>query len=374
MNSLKTGQSPHAVFSFFSGAGFLDLGFEKSGFEVVFANEISPDFVEGYRHSRTKMRLAHPRYGIACDSIDNHLLSNGSEVLKKRIAEIRAVGQTIGFIGGPPCPDFSVGGKNRGHTGDNGRLSRSYVDLIITQKPDWFIFENVKGLWRTKRHREFFDQLIVELKKRGGYKTKSKLLNSIEFGAPQDRDRIILFGVKSSFMKSGNISFKRFNWNSFTKYPERTAFDFDWPTTCKFGSTPKASSAPHELTVLNWFQKNDVENHPNSQHCFIPRAALPRFKSVDEGDDSKKCFKRLHRYRYSPTACYGNNEVHLHPFLARRISVAEALAVQSLPKEFELPPTMSLSAMFKTIGNGVPFLMAEGIGKTVLNLLNQNEL
>jgi DNA (cytosine-5)-methyltransferase 1 len=73
MNSLKTGQSPHAVFSFFSGAGFLDLGFEKSGFEVVFANEINPDFVEGYRHSRTKMRLAHPRYGIACDSIEEHL-------------------------------------------------------------------------------------------------------------------------------------------------------------------------------------------------------------------------------------------------------------------------------------------------------------
>ncbi len=77
MNSLKTGQSPHAVFSFFSGAGFLDLGFEKSGFEVVFANEISRDFVEGYRHSRTKMRLAHPRYGITSDSIDNHLFKKG---------------------------------------------------------------------------------------------------------------------------------------------------------------------------------------------------------------------------------------------------------------------------------------------------------
>ena len=54
----------HAVFSFFSGAGFLDLGFEKSGFEIVFANEINKDFVEGYQHSREKMSLPLPRFAI----------------------------------------------------------------------------------------------------------------------------------------------------------------------------------------------------------------------------------------------------------------------------------------------------------------------
>jgi hypothetical protein len=50
-------QAAHAVFSFFSGAGFLDLGFEKSGFEIAFANELNAEFVEGYRHSRMKMGL-----------------------------------------------------------------------------------------------------------------------------------------------------------------------------------------------------------------------------------------------------------------------------------------------------------------------------
>ncbi|MBE9201384.1 DNA cytosine methyltransferase [Nodularia sp. LEGE 06071] len=57
-----------------------------------------------------------------------------------------------------------------------------------------------------------------------------------------------------------------------------------------------------------------------------------RFTAIDEGDVSNKSFKRPHRWRYSPTACYGNNEVHLHPYQVRRISVAEALAIQSLPK------------------------------------------
>ena len=93
-------------------------------------------------------------------------------------------------------------------------------------------------------------------------------------------------------------------------------------------------------------------------------------KTFDEGDDSKKCYKRLHRWRYSPTAAYGNNEVHLHPYKARRLSVSEALAIQSLPKEFELPQSISLSAMFKTIGNGVPFVLAQGVAKTLKDFLD----
>lgn len=361
--------SKDAVFSFFSGAGFLDLGFEKSGFEIAFANELNAEFVQGYRHSRAKMGLPLPRYGIACDSIDDHLQPEGAAALKKQIAETRKSGQTVGFIGGPPCPDFSVGGKNRGHTGDNGRLSRSYIDLVLAQKPDWFVFENVKGLWRTKQHREFFDQLVADLAA-AGYQTKSKLLNSIAFGAPQDRDRIILFGARTSFMKKHKVSLENFDWNFAVKHPERSAFDFEWPTTSKFGASPKPTSAPIELTIQYWFTKNDVKSHPNATHCFTPRAALPRFQTISEGDDSKKCFKRLHRHRYSPTACYGNNEVHLHPFEARRISVAEALAIQSLPKEFELPSTMSLSAMFKTIGNGVPYLMSKGIADSIKSFLH----
>ena len=94
-------------------------------------------------------------------------------------------------------------------------------------------------------------------------------------------------------------------------------------------------------------------------------------RRFDEGDDSRKCYKRLHRWRYSPTAAYGNNEVHLHPYQARRLSVAETLAIQSLPKGFELPEGVSLSAKFKTIGNGVPYLLAEGVAKTLLDFLGK---
>ncbi len=82
----------------------------------------------------------------------------------------------------------------------------------------------------------------------------------------------------------------------------------------------------------------------------------------------------MHRWRYSPTAAYGNNEVRLHPYKARRLSAAEALAIQSLPAKFELPPTMTLSDKFKTIGNGVPFVAALGIANTIIDFYIQNQI
>ena len=94
-----------------------------------------------------------------------------------------------------------------------------------------------------------------------------------------------------------------------------------------------------------------------------------KIEAIAEGDTSGKSFKRLHRWRYSPTAAYGHNEVHLHPYKKRRISVAEAMAVQSLPKEFVVLPTLSLSRKFKMIGNGVPYLMAAAIAKTLKEIL-----
>ena len=126
---------------------------------------------------------------------------------------------------------------------------------------------------------------------------------------------------------------------------------------------------PKELTVQYWFEKNDVEHHPNSDDYFTPRGGIARITSVDEGDVSKKSYKRLHRWRYSPTVAYGNNEVHLHPYRVRRISAAEALSLQTLPREFELPKEMTLTNKFKTIGNGVPFLLSSGIARTISDFL-----
>ncbi|SMY31599.1 Modification methylase HaeIII [Photobacterium malacitanum] len=369
-----------SIFSFFTGSGFLDLGFEKAGFHIAAINEFHGPFLNAYKHSRKVMELPEPKFGHFHCSVEE-FVGDGSNVvmIADQINSLQSNGELVGFIGGPPCPDFSVGGKNKGQEGENGRLSRTYVDAIIQHQPDFFLFENVKGLWRTKRHREFYETLKADLRT-AGYVITDHLVNCIQYGAPQDRDRILMFGIKANHISQHIdqepldamiIPDELFNWESHMKFSRDEALKQpSWPTTAVFAEDI-ATSIPNniikELTIQHWFDKNNVLNHPNADAFFTPKS--DKFKLVAEGDTSKKSFKRLHRWRYSPTAAYGNNEVHLHPYKARRLSAAEALAIQSLPAEFELPPTMTLSDKFKTIGNGVPFVAALGVANTINDLL-----
>jgi DNA (cytosine-5)-methyltransferase 1 len=200
----------------------------------------------------------------------------------------------------------------------------------------------------------------------------NRLTNSIEFGAPQDRDRILLFGISRE--RFPNLAMFNFPWKHHVVYDWKHIRNLHWPTTDTFaegGERECPMDIPRELTVQYWFDKNDVTHHPNAGDCFVPRQGLRKMLVVEEGDVSKKSHKRLHRWRYSPTVAYGNNEVHLHPYHARRLTVAEALSLQSLPKEFVLPPDMSLTDKFKTTGNGVPFLMAKGIATTIREYLDE---
>jgi DNA (cytosine-5)-methyltransferase 1 len=353
------------IFSFFSGLGFLDLGFEKQGFNIKFINEYHQPFIDAYIYSRKKLKLNLPKNQLAGSIeliLENSIKSNEFD---SYVQESKNEKKLIGFIGGPPCPDFSIAGKQKGKAGKNGILSYKYAQLILKKQPDWFLFENVKGLWRTQKHRIFYDEMKSEFEE-SGYTVSDKLINSITYGVPQDRDRIIMIGFKNGSKISDQ------EWESSFKFNEDILKKDFWPKTTEYGVTPSMpEKVPENLTVAHWFQLNKVATHPNAKSHFTPRAGLTRFQTVAEGDDSKKSYKRLHRYRYSPTAAYGNNEVHIHPWLPRRISAAEALAIQSLPAKFQLPIEMTLSNMFKGIGNGVPYLMSKGIAKLINEKLIQ---
>lgn len=364
------------IFSFFAGIGFLDLGFEMAGFDITYVNEIEPSFLAGYQHSRSQMKLSQPEYGYELSDAASLLETEKVQRLKDLLIDAKKDGSLIGFIAGPPCPDFSVGGKNRGGGGENGKLTETYVELICRYQPDFFLFENVKGLWSTAKHRLFYDRMKSRLEQ-NGYLITDSLINALEYGVPQSRERAIAIGFRSDLVpaKSSHELNSQFSWDRNKLFSIDKIMSYPWSKTDPFGENlPLDCSVgiPINLTVEYWFKKNNVNYHPNSHHCFTPRAGLSRFLSVLEGDDSKKSYKRLHRWRYSPTACYGNNEVHLHPYQARRISVAEALAIQSLPPEFELPAKMSLTDMFKSTGNGVPFLAAKGLATTINEFLVGN--
>lgn len=360
------------IFSFFSGCGFLDLGFEKSGYTIDLVNEFSPAFLNAYKFSRKKLGLPCPQFGYSNMDVTKYL-NEKSEELKRYIDSIHQNHSYVGFIGGPPCPDFSVAGKQRGREGDNGKLSLTYIKLIIDQKPDFFLFENVKGLWKTAKHREFYEELKRKLS-HAGYTMTERLCNSLEFGAPQDRDRILLFGIQKDNLTRKIELYKDFPWDKHILYNVEKIKKLNWPTRDIFNENielPKPQNIPIELTVQYWFDKNDVLNHPNGKDHFVSRQGLPKMQTVEEGDVSRKSYKRLHRWRYSPTVAYGNNEVHLHPYKPRRLSAAEALSLQTLPKDFYLPEEMTLSDKFKTIGNGVPFVMSKAIAITIYEYINK---
>lgn len=364
------------IFSFFSGSGFLDLGFETNGFEIEFVNEFHPAFMNAYKYSREKMNLRKPQYGYYNGDI-NVFLAERKEELLEWVEDARKDGSLVGFIGGPPCPDFSVAGKQKGKDGENGKLSLSYVNLIIAIQPDFFLFENVKGLWRTKRHREFFDELKSMLNV-AGYETTERLTNALEYGAPQDRDRILMFGVRREVLadKYQEKKIESFPWEKHQRYKLSEIKEMPWPRTDPYvenSETICPASIPQDMTVEYWFRKNEVEKHQNANDFFTPKAGKAKMEVIDEGDDSKKSYKRLHRWRYSPTVAYGNNEVHLHPYKTRRLSAAEALSLQTLPKEFVLPTEMTLTDKFKTIGNGVPYILSSGIARTIYDFLEDNQ-
>ena len=147
-----------------------------------------------------------------------------------------------------------------------------------------------------------------------------------------------------------------FAWPSIDAYSG--AKQLPWPKTSPFGKTPqKPPEIPLELCVYTAILgSGDPEEIANGCEFFNPYSR--RFTEIAEGDVARKSFKRLHRYRFSPTAWYGNQEVHLHPWKPRRLSVREAMRIQSVPDEYVMPADLSLSAKFKMICNGVPCKMA----------------
>lgn len=187
-------QEKISIFSFFSGIGILDLAFEKNGYNIVFVNEYDNLFIESYRYARMQMNLRAPIYGYRNDSAERYARRRGKKNLLALIAQEREKGNLVGFIGGPPCPDFSVAGKNAGVDGENGRLTKIYFDIICRCHPDFFLFENVKGLVKTEKHRAFYKEMMMKVQA-NDYVIAENILNALAYGVPQFRERVFMVGI-----------------------------------------------------------------------------------------------------------------------------------------------------------------------------------
>lgn len=374
----------HKIISLFSGGGFLDLGFINQGFQIEEALEIEPYFIHAYNHGMTTYFNKSENYYVKNNLIQHRNIERPADVsnvleqerLKNNYKHI------TGIIGGPPCQDYSVGGKNGGIEGERGRLIYSYFKIVQDLKPGFMFFENVEGLYKTKRHRESFDAFVEDIKNEGYY-VYHTLLNVLEYGYAQDRSRIALVAFKKEIIDTLILNGYEYNTdnqhlkfsgddNLVFKWP-KPLFEnpkaLDWPKRWNFGSNRSIVQNENiiRLTVKNAFEGLNSKT-PNQDEYFQPKST--KFKTIEEGNTDRKSFKRLHRYRYSPTVAYGNNEVHLHPTKERRLTVREGLRLQTVPDEYILPKSMPLTPKFKLISNGVPTAKAELIAKEIRNTLS----
>ena len=270
-----------------------------------------------------------------------------------------------GIIGGPPCQDFTMNGKGDGFKGTRGKMTHVFLERIMKMKPSFFVMENVVGLLMRKEPKRILDTLLVKLISDNYYLDRTTL-NALDYGVPQYRKRVFLVGLRKDMFKINNNQQSTIeNINSFSfpwpkaKYPN-AATRYNWPDMVPYGSTDviKPQGIPYALCVEKCVE--GAEELPNGNEYFAFSKDSESRKNIDEGDTKRRSFKRLHRYRYSPTTCFGNNEVFLHPYKNRRLTVREALRIQGVDDKYVWGPERQ-SAKFKIIGNGVPVLLAEKV-------------
>lgn len=392
---------PISVLSFFTGAGFLDMGFIQAGFNVVWHNEYFSPFVKGFEYGMKKL------YGEGHWAEIQNTTSIADVTSNQIISETftnNLLPDLFGIIGGPPCPDFSVAGNNLGRDGTHGQLSQVYVDRILEIKPTFFLFENVPGLLRTKQHRDFLSEMLTALSIK--YEIDIETLNALDYGVPQDRERIFIIGINRDWLNDYHYPIfgsQNIKWENLLESRRKTPFAnlqanlllyetldnypkswFPWPTNPTYINSKinltwpdivippqevlKPEGIPDQIMVHNYIcDQDELSLLENSSDQFTPHSS--KFSWIKEGDVHRKSFKRLHRYRYSPSVAYGNNEVHLHPIEKRRLSVREAMRLQTVPDKYALPEDMTLTNKFKTVGNGVPVKLAYEVSCAIMRFL-----
>ena len=298
------------VVSLFSGAGGLDLGFLKAGHEIIWANDVFEDAVKTYRKNIGCHIICADIAKISSDEIPDHDI----------------------LIGGFPCQGFSVANSNRGEHDERNKLYLELLRVLIDKKPKFFLAENVKGILSLMQGK-IFEMIIADFES-AGYRVKYKVLNAANYGVPQNRQRVIILGVRS------DIDFD-------LEYPEPTHGDnsrvFDQKQSwVSIGEALKNIPEPeeaHSLTNHTYSKFKLKFNGYLGNRAIDPKKPAP---TVTARGDEKGGVVVLH-----------------HPNNHRRMSVRELALTQSFPIDFTFDGNNS--SAYRQIGNAVPPLLAFAI-------------
>lgn len=364
------------LLSFFTGGGFLDMGFERTGiFETVWTNECDPVFAKFYESGFSSWLKAAGKEAPARSITNTNRVQDltGEQIRKEAFGA--TVPDFFGIIGGPPCQDFSSMGKKNGFNGDRGKLTKEFLQKVKDINPSFFIMENVAGLVHVKKNKQIFLEHLESL--RNDYYLDLFILNALHYGTPQFRERVFVVGILKLLVNELDSRFF-YNEGWFPQpdkiYPD--ALNWKLPTSSLFGQIlEKQGDVPSELCVDHHLVPDgEMLNIPNANEYLKLHTSREKLCEIKEGETNRPSFKRLHRFKYSPTVCYGNNEVHLHPYRERRLSVREALRLQGVPDSYILDSAGQLTKKFKMIGNGVPVPLAEAVAKAVLHFFEDHKI
>jgi len=208
----------HTLFSLFSGAGGLDLGFKLTGrFNVIFGNDKWAPAVETFS---LNFRIKHADFPPKMQSLPCVFLGDVTQLQLDSFEELEPDVVT----GGPPCQDFSIvrgpEAERRGIAVSRGRLYSHFIRALIHLQPKVFVFENVPGLVSANRGRAYqviledFSKLSIrwsEIRKLVGNSSASSpqgyevvytgLVDFSKLGVPQTRRRLIIVGVRKDLFR-----------------------------------------------------------------------------------------------------------------------------------------------------------------------------
>jgi len=313
------------IASLFTGAGGLDLGFEKVGFDVVWANEFDSTIWDTFEFNFPKTKLD-----------------------KRSITDVPAsdIPDVDGIIGGPPCQSWSEAGAGRGINDKRGQLFFEYIRILKEKQPKFFLAENVSGILHPK-HSEALSNIIKEFEK-AGYNVSYKLLNANDYNVPEDRLRFIIVG-----------------------YHKKLGKKFEFPNPLKKKLVLK--DAIYDLRRAKPAQPFNKANNPSSliapNHEYMTGGfstiymSRNRVRSWDEPSFTIQAGGRhapIHPQAPKMKFIEQNERIFVpgKENLYRRLSVRECARIQTFPDSFIFKYT-NIADGYKMIGNAVPVEFAK---------------
>ena len=344
-NGKKT--RPIRTLSLFTGAGGLDIGFHKAGYDIKVCVEIEEKFCKTLRDN--------PKYFKDAEIICQDISTLEPEQIKGPIDFV---------IGGPPCQSFSAQGHRKGLHDERGTLFEHYVRILKHFKPKGFLFENVRGILYANKGEAW--ETICRSFEEIGYRINHRLISAADYGVPQLRERVFILGSRESellFPSPTNGP------DSKSKKPYVTALE-----AIKDVYNPREKVEPFGGKfgdLLPLVPEGDNYSFFTAERGYVP----PIFGWRTKFSNFLYKIARNEPIR-TLQAQPGKGSGPLH-WLNRRLNVDELIRLQTFPKDYNFKCGLSLA--HHQIGNSVPphlaCVLAKAIKKQLLGMsIGKDEL